>query len=103
MKLTLILLNAAKVYEDILPTSKTQIFRQSKKLLKPKTKTICDEQQPVIEPLSPTTIKCDPTPKEPNEEYRENEMQIQMLSRSLYQQIFKDCPHQTIDAESISR
>lgn len=49
-----------------------------------------------------TTVKNDEIPtKKPN--HRQNEMQIQMLSKSLYDQIFQNNPKNTPDEQQIKR
>lgn len=55
---------------EIVPRSTKKIFKRQK--------VVCEE------------IKTIKTPKNLVTEYRENEFQVQMLSRSLFQQIFKN-------------
>lgn len=75
---------SAKVVRDILPTSKVKLFKRSKKATAENT----------IEPSTASESKTSLAPKtelldkNDSPDYRENEMRIQMLSRSLYQQIF---------------
>lgn len=72
---------SAKVVREILPASKVKIFKRSKPAI-------------TLEPLSASESKTSLVPTtefvETNDspDYRENEMRIQMLSRSLYRQIF---------------
>lgn len=63
---------SAKVYKEILPSSRIKIFRKAKI----KSEENVTKQKPLTNESRIT-------------EYRENEMKIQMLSKSLYEQIFK--------------
>lgn len=71
MRITLSVLGA-KLNKEILPNSRIKIFRKSK------IKTIKNDEP----------IQANENDKI-SSEYRENEMKIQMLSKSLYDQIFK--------------
>lgn len=87
--------------DDILPFSKTI----SNRTRKPKSsKNVANAGEPIIEsrvdekPTKQNEKQKQPTDEHP--EYRENEMQIQMLSESLFKQIFRQ-PGTKLDANSV--
>lgn len=61
---------------EIVPGSTRRVFKR-RKVTKEEAKPIKDTKNPLSE-------------------YRENEFKIQMLSRNLYQQIFKNAPEMTM-------
>lgn len=77
----------SKVYNEIMPSSSLKIFRQSPQRVPKKSKVESSKS-----PATSSTV-----------EYRENEMKIQMLSRSLYNQIFREPNSWKPDPDNVYR
>ncbi|XP_037027495.1 DNA polymerase subunit gamma-1, mitochondrial [Bradysia coprophila] len=92
-----------KIKDNLFPRSEIKIFRKNAEV-KPSTTVasavvsdnkLSTEVQPKAEVGSDNKLNADvraKPEKNTSSEYRENEIKIQMLSKSLYQQIFKNSP-----------
>lgn len=82
----------AKVVREILPASKVKMFKRSKQPL-----TAAESKTSLVPKTHQIIVKND------SPDYRENEMRIQMLSRSLYRQIFRSTEPLKLDASLMQK
>lgn len=81
-----------KVNDDLFPRSTIKVFRKNADLNSKKNVT------PIAAPapLAPSQLNTDKLENCTSSDYRENEIKIQMLSKSLYEQIFKQSPQRKV-------
>lgn len=96
----------AKITDDIFPYSEVKVFRKN---VKPKKVIASSSASPtpstpnatVSVPLDESKNRPNPAKNDTGPEYRENEIKIQMLSKTLYQQIFKGSPQRKVTDKSL--
>lgn len=87
-----------KLKDDLFPSSEIKIFRKNTDLKTNKNVTSPATSAPQTVTQSSNTEKIG---KSSNSDYRENEIKIQMLSKSLYKQIFKQSPQRKVADDSL--
>lgn len=85
-----------KIKDDLFPKSEIKILCKNPKTESNKIATSSATSAPVTQQLKTENVEnCT------SAEYRENEMKIQMLSKSLYKQIFKGSPQQKVADDNL--
>lgn len=89
----------AKIKDDLFPSSEIKIFRKNADHKSNKNVTPTATSAPLL--ASSHKSNPDKSESTTNSEYRENEIKIQMLSKSLYEQIFKQSPQRKVADDNL--